>query len=139
MSKLRSQGTTRSQWFRGFEKLPKKRLCTRPILSIFFVLVEPLSLCCRQNDPGSSPLTVHDYFLVFLSQATKEEQQPLCCVVATGVYPTLCIADACTTGVSSSISKLHLWKLFSLDTLNEYLARDPAPGELIYKFPTRHR
>ncbi|XP_032920268.1 cilia- and flagella-associated protein 65 isoform X1 [Catharus ustulatus] len=77
-------------------------------------------------------------YAICTPRATKEEQQPLCCVVATGVYPTLCIADACTTGVSSSISKLHLWKLFSLDTLNEYLARDPAPGELIYKFPTRH-
>ncbi|NXA83497.1 CFA65 protein, partial [Thryothorus ludovicianus] len=66
--------------------------------------------------------------------STKEEQQPLCCIVATGVYPTLHVTDACTTG----ISKLHLWKLFSLDTLNEFLERDPTPGELIYKVPTRH-
>ncbi|NXC02043.1 CFA65 protein, partial [Orthonyx spaldingii] len=70
--------------------------------------------------------------------STKEEQQPLCCIVATGIYPTLRIADACTTGCASSISKLHIWKLFSLDTLNEYLERDPAPGELIYRVPTRH-
>ncbi|KAM7049548.1 cilia- and flagella-associated protein 65 isoform 2-T2 [Acridotheres tristis] len=70
--------------------------------------------------------------------STKEEQQPLCCIVATGVYPTLRIADACTIGIASSVSKLHLWKLFSLDTLNEFLERDPAPGELTYKFPTRH-
>ncbi|NXU97152.1 CFA65 protein, partial [Cettia cetti] len=69
---------------------------------------------------------------------TKKEQQPLCCIVATGVYPTLRITDACTTGIASSISKLHLWKLFSLDTLNEYLERDPTPGELTYKVPTRH-
>ncbi|NWH89784.1 CFA65 protein, partial [Aegithalos caudatus] len=70
--------------------------------------------------------------------STKEEQQPLCCIVATGVYPSLRITDACTTGIASSISKLHLWKLFSLDLLNEYLQRDPTPGELIYKVPTRH-
>ncbi|NXR64377.1 CFA65 protein, partial [Rhadina sibilatrix] len=70
--------------------------------------------------------------------STKEEQQPLCCVVATGVYPSLRITDACTTGIASSISKLHLWKLFSLDTLNEFLERDPTPGELTYKVPTRH-
>ncbi|NXW67838.1 CFA65 protein, partial [Hirundo rustica] len=69
---------------------------------------------------------------------TKEEQQPLCCIVATGAYPTLRITDACTTGIASSISKLHLWKLFSLDTLNEFLERDPTPGELTYKVPTRH-
>ncbi|NXR74777.1 CFA65 protein, partial [Pycnonotus jocosus] len=70
--------------------------------------------------------------------STKEEQQPLCCIVATGVYPMLRIADACTTGVASSVSKLHIWKLFSLDTLNEFLERDPTPGELTYKVPTRH-
>ncbi|NWR42974.1 CFA65 protein, partial [Regulus satrapa] len=69
---------------------------------------------------------------------TKEEQQPLCCVVATGVFPMLRITDACTAGIASSISKLHLWKLFSLDTLNEFLERDPTPGELTYKVPTRH-
>uniref|UniRef100_A0A8C0VSC4 Cilia and flagella associated protein 65 n=1 Tax=Cyanistes caeruleus TaxID=156563 RepID=A0A8C0VSC4_CYACU len=65
-------------------------------------------------------------------------EQPLCCIVAAGVYPTLRITDACTTGVASSISKLHLWKLFSLDALNEFLERDPTPGELTYKVPTRH-
>ncbi|NXX36820.1 CFA65 protein, partial [Nicator chloris] len=70
--------------------------------------------------------------------STKEGQQALCCIVATGVYPTLRITDAHTTGIASSISKLHLWKLFSLDTLNEFLERDPAPGELTYKVPTRH-
>ncbi|KFZ66887.1 Coiled-coil domain-containing protein 108, partial [Podiceps cristatus] len=70
--------------------------------------------------------------------STKEEQQPLCCITATGVYPTLCIADACSAGSASGISKLHLWRLFSLDTLNEYLERDPAPSELTYRVPTRH-
>ncbi|NXJ73978.1 CFA65 protein, partial [Trogon melanurus] len=68
----------------------------------------------------------------------KEEQQPLCCIIATGVYPALCIADACSAGSASSISKLYLWKLFSLDTLNEYLERDPTPSELTYRVPTRH-
>ncbi|NWW74377.1 CFA65 protein, partial [Climacteris rufus] len=68
--------------------------------------------------------------------STKEE--PLCCIVAAGIYPTLCITDACSGGSASSISKLHLWKLFSLDTLNEYLERDPAPSELTYRVPTRH-
>ncbi|XP_068877003.1 cilia- and flagella-associated protein 65 isoform X2 [Aphelocoma coerulescens] len=67
--------------------------------------------------------------------STKEKQQPLCCIVATGTYPTLRITDATITG---STSKLHIWKLFSLDTLNEYLERDPTPGELTYRVPTRH-
>ncbi|XP_054686609.1 cilia- and flagella-associated protein 65 isoform X6 [Grus americana] len=71
--------------------------------------------------------------------SAREEQQPLCCIVATGIYPTICIADACSAGSASGISKLHLWRLFSLDTLNEYLDRDPAPSELTYRVPTRHR
>ncbi|NWR55549.1 CFA65 protein, partial [Bucorvus abyssinicus] len=70
--------------------------------------------------------------------ASTEEQQPLCCIVATGVYPTFCITDACSAGSASGISKLHLWRLFSLDTLNEYLERDPTPGELTHRVPTRH-
>ncbi|NXK96416.1 CFA65 protein, partial [Formicarius rufipectus] len=70
--------------------------------------------------------------------STEEEQQPLCCIVATGVYPTLCITDACSAGSANNISKLHLWRLFSLDTLNEYLKQDPTPDELTYTVPTRH-
>ncbi|PKU48418.1 hypothetical protein llap_1326 [Limosa lapponica baueri] len=70
--------------------------------------------------------------------STKEEQQPLCCIVATGVYPTFCITDACSAGSASGISRLHLWRLFSLDTLNEYLEQDPVPSELTYRVPTRH-
>ncbi|NXD27312.1 CFA65 protein, partial [Spelaeornis formosus] len=68
----------------------------------------------------------------------RKKAQRLCCIVATGVYPTLRITDACTMGIASSISKLYLWKLFSLDTLNEFLEQDPSPGELTYKVPTRH-
>ncbi|NXT10599.1 CFA65 protein, partial [Prunella fulvescens] len=70
--------------------------------------------------------------------STKEKQQFLCCIVATGVYPNLRITDACMIGIASSNSKMHIWKLFSLDTLNEFLERDPTPGELTYKVPTRH-
>ncbi|XP_039553133.1 cilia- and flagella-associated protein 65 isoform X1 [Passer montanus] len=69
---------------------------------------------------------------------SKEKKQFLCCIAVTGVYPTLCITDACTIGTARGNSKMHIWKLFSLDTLNEYLERDPTPGELTYKVPTRH-
>ncbi|KAM9009589.1 cilia- and flagella-associated protein 65 isoform 7-T7 [Ara ararauna] len=70
--------------------------------------------------------------------STEDQQQPLCCIVATGVYPTFCITDACSAGSGSGISKLHLWRLFSLDMLNKYLKQDPAPSELIYRVPSRH-
>ncbi|NWU94723.1 CFA65 protein, partial [Upupa epops] len=70
--------------------------------------------------------------------STKEKHQPLCCIVAAGVYPTFCITDACSAGSASGISKLHLWRLFSLDKLNEYLEQDPTPSELTYRVPTRY-
>ncbi|XP_069717405.1 cilia- and flagella-associated protein 65 [Phaenicophaeus curvirostris] len=70
--------------------------------------------------------------------STKEEQKPLCCIVATGVYPTLYTTDACSAGSASGISKSYLWRLFNLDTLNEYLQQDPTPSELTYRVPTRH-
>ncbi|NXH10513.1 CFA65 protein, partial [Bucco capensis] len=70
--------------------------------------------------------------------ATKEQQQPLCCIEATGVSPTLCITDACSAGSASSISKMQLWRLFSLDILNDYLKQDPAPSQLTDTVPTRH-
>lgn len=42
-------------------------------------------------------------------------------------------------GSAEGITRKHLWRLFSLDTLNSYLERDPTPWELTYKVPTRHR
>uniref|UniRef100_A0A670JW57 Cilia and flagella associated protein 65 n=1 Tax=Podarcis muralis TaxID=64176 RepID=A0A670JW57_PODMU len=66
------------------------------------------------------------------------EKQPLCQVTATGVYPSICITDACGTGSASGISKLFLWRLFSLEALNQYLELDPTPQELTFRVPTRH-
>ncbi|KAH0621232.1 hypothetical protein JD844_022312 [Phrynosoma platyrhinos] len=66
------------------------------------------------------------------------EKQSVCCVTATGIYPSICITDACGTGSARGISKLHLWRLFSLDTLNQYLEREPTPQELTFRVPTRH-
>lgn len=55
------------------------------------------------------------------------------------MYPLLSILDACSMGSTEGITRQHLWHLFSLDTLNSYLTRDPTPLELTYKVPTRHR
>ncbi|XP_072436052.1 cilia- and flagella-associated protein 65 [Chiloscyllium punctatum] len=68
----------------------------------------------------------------------SEEGKPLCRVTADGVYPMIFISDARCLGSISGISKQQLWRLFSLDTLNEYLQRDPTEGELLYQVPTRH-
>lgn len=55
------------------------------------------------------------------------------------VYPLLSILDVCPVGSAKGITRKHLWRLFSLDTLNSYLERDPTPQELTYEVPTRHR
>ncbi|XP_060117268.1 cilia- and flagella-associated protein 65 isoform X2 [Heteronotia binoei] len=87
---------------------------------------------------------LHYTWTVFYALSTvkaKEplvEKQPVCSVTATGIYPSICITDACGTGSARGICKLHLWQLFSLETLNKYLERDPTPQELTFRVPTRH-
>ncbi|KAM6151943.1 cilia- and flagella-associated protein 65 [Erethizon dorsatum] len=66
------------------------------------------------------------------------EKQELCQVSLVAVYPLLSILDACPLGGAKGITRKHLWRLFSLDTLNSYLACDPTPRELTYRVPTRH-
>ncbi|XP_055494801.1 cilia- and flagella-associated protein 65 [Leucoraja erinacea] len=73
-----------------------------------------------------------------LDDVGLKEDKPLCCVTADGVYPMVFISDARCLGSISGISKQQLWRLFSLDLLNEYLQRDPTDGELMYRVPTRH-
>uniref|UniRef100_UPI00398E9F00 cilia- and flagella-associated protein 65 isoform X2 n=1 Tax=Pristiophorus japonicus TaxID=55135 RepID=UPI00398E9F00 len=73
-----------------------------------------------------------------LEPNASEENEPLCRVTVDGVYPVIFISDARCLGSISGISKQQLWRLFSLDTLNEYLQRDPTDGELLYRVPTRH-
>lgn len=67
------------------------------------------------------------------------EKKELCQVSLVAVYPLLSILDACSMGSAEGITRKHLWRLFSLEMLNNYLARDPTPWELTYKVPTRHR
>uniref|UniRef100_A0A671V1Z9 Cilia and flagella associated protein 65 n=1 Tax=Sparus aurata TaxID=8175 RepID=A0A671V1Z9_SPAAU len=64
--------------------------------------------------------------------------QTVCEVRAKGVFPILKVIDACGGGSAGRLSKLHLWKLFSLDSLNEKLLCKPSPAELTYRTPTRH-
>ncbi|XP_063101487.1 cilia- and flagella-associated protein 65 isoform X2 [Cavia porcellus] len=66
------------------------------------------------------------------------EKQKLCQVSLVAVYPLLSILDACALGGAEGITRKHLRRLFSLDTLNTYLGCDPTPRELTYKVPTQH-
>lgn len=65
--------------------------------------------------------------------------QALCEVRANGVFPTLKVIDVFGSGSVDKLSKVHLWKLFSLDSLNKHLLSNPSPVELTYTTPTRHR
>ncbi|XP_043852035.1 cilia- and flagella-associated protein 65 [Dromiciops gliroides] len=66
------------------------------------------------------------------------DKEVICKATMMGVYPTLSILDACATGSAGGITRQHLWRLLSLETLNSYLERDPTSWELTYKVPTRH-
>ncbi|KAL9957579.1 hypothetical protein ACROYT_G034498 [Oculina patagonica] len=55
-----------------------------------------------------------------------------------GVYPTLSVTDARCLGSGKGYSKVQIWNLFSLDSLNECLESDPSPSELLYAAVTRH-
>ncbi|XP_035294734.1 cilia- and flagella-associated protein 65 isoform X2 [Cricetulus griseus] len=78
------------------------------------------------------------YCLLSHRDSVVGQTQELCHVSLVAVYPLLSILDACSLGSAEGITRKHLWHLFSLDTLNSYLARDPTPRELTYKVPTRH-
>uniref|UniRef100_A0A4X2JWM6 Cilia and flagella associated protein 65 n=1 Tax=Vombatus ursinus TaxID=29139 RepID=A0A4X2JWM6_VOMUR len=76
--------------------------------------------------------------LITHKESKHDSKEVLCKVTMMGVYPTLSILDACSTGSAGGITRQHLWRLFSLETLNTYLERDPTSWELTYKVPTRH-
>ncbi|XP_069010849.1 cilia- and flagella-associated protein 65 [Embiotoca jacksoni] len=65
--------------------------------------------------------------------------QALCEVRAKGVFPTLQVMDACSSGSVGKLSRLLLWNLFSLDSLNEHLLCSPCSAELTFRTLTRHR
>uniref|UniRef100_A0A8C7E516 Cilia and flagella associated protein 65 n=1 Tax=Naja naja TaxID=35670 RepID=A0A8C7E516_NAJNA len=122
--------------------------CLKYVLSVEQTITGP----CDPEEVASDPLAIDldhykgtvwvEVLMVFLLplQAANPfgEKLPVCCVIATGIYPSICVVDACGTGCASGISKLHLWRLFSLETLNQYLEREPTPQELTFRVPTRH-
>uniref|UniRef100_UPI0009B41025 cilia- and flagella-associated protein 65 n=1 Tax=Monopterus albus TaxID=43700 RepID=UPI0009B41025 len=64
--------------------------------------------------------------------------QAVCEVRAKGVFPTIQVIDVCSGGSVCRLGKVHLWKLFSLDSFNKHLLSNPSPEELTYRTPTRH-
>uniref|UniRef100_A0A672IIN5 Si:ch1073-349o24.2 n=1 Tax=Salarias fasciatus TaxID=181472 RepID=A0A672IIN5_SALFA len=78
-----------------------------------------------------------NYQIISVSFALSPPQT-LCEVQAKGVFPTLQVTDGWSSGSASILSKLRLWKLFSLDSFNEHLLSSPSPAELTFKTPTRH-
>lgn len=64
--------------------------------------------------------------------------QAVCEVRARGVFPTLQAIDAWTCGCVRRLSKTRIWKLFSLDCLNDQLLSNPSSEELTFQTPTRH-
>ncbi|XP_029968198.1 cilia- and flagella-associated protein 65 [Salarias fasciatus] len=79
-----------------------------------------------------------NYQIISVSGFALSPPQTLCEVQAKGVFPTLQVTDGWSSGSASILSKLRLWKLFSLDSFNEHLLSSPSPAELTFKTPTRH-
>ncbi|XP_069083229.1 cilia- and flagella-associated protein 65 [Pleurodeles waltl] len=69
---------------------------------------------------------------------TISKKEMLCKAVAQGIYPSFCITDALPECSIGCITRMQLWRLFSLETLNAYLERDPTQPELTYRVPARH-
>lgn len=66
-------------------------------------------------------------------------QQDLCEVHAQAVFPSLQVVNVYGGGSLGNLSKLHLWKLFSLDSLNKHLLYNSSPVELTSRLPNKHR
>uniref|UniRef100_A0A8C6PTV1 Si:ch1073-349o24.2 n=1 Tax=Nothobranchius furzeri TaxID=105023 RepID=A0A8C6PTV1_NOTFU len=70
-----------------------------------------------------------------LARTTSSSPQKLCEVQAKGVFPTLQVVGACSGGSVDRLSKGHVWKLLSLDSLNEHLRSAPSSAEVTTKPP----
>ncbi|XP_076731494.1 cilia- and flagella-associated protein 65 isoform X2 [Maylandia zebra] len=79
------------------------------------------------------------YTTLNASGCVMSSPQALCEVRARGVFPTLQAMDAWSCGCVGRLSKTHIWKLFSLDCLNDQLLSNPSSEELTFQTPTRHR
>uniref|UniRef100_F6XEM4 Cilia and flagella associated protein 65 n=1 Tax=Monodelphis domestica TaxID=13616 RepID=F6XEM4_MONDO len=82
--------------------------------------------------------TIKCCLLTHKDLSAPSKREVICMATMKGVYPTLSILDACGMGSAGGITRQHLWRLFSLETLNSYLERDPTSWELTYRVPTRH-
>ncbi|XP_068428766.1 cilia- and flagella-associated protein 65 isoform X2 [Clinocottus analis] len=77
------------------------------------------------------------YQMLNASGFVSSPPQAVCEVRAKGVFPTLQVIDVCSGGSVGRLSKVHVWKLFSLDRLNEHILSNPSPAELTYRTSTR--
>ncbi|XP_043988384.1 cilia- and flagella-associated protein 65 isoform X1 [Gambusia affinis] len=63
--------------------------------------------------------------------------EKLCEVRTKGVFPSLQVVDAYSSGSVARLCKQYLWKLFSLDSFNEHLLSTPCTAEITFKAPTK--
>ncbi|XP_034550185.1 cilia- and flagella-associated protein 65 isoform X3 [Notolabrus celidotus] len=97
----------------------------------------PLQLTVRPHKRAQYQWII-SYQTLSASGNVLSPTQAVCQVLAKGVFPTLKVIDVCSGGIAERLSKVHLWKLFSLDRFNEHLLSNPSSVELTYRTPTRH-
>ncbi|CAB1426783.1 unnamed protein product [Pleuronectes platessa] len=68
----------------------------------------------------------------------SSSSKAVCEVRAKGVFTTLQVTGVCGGGSLGTLSRMHLWQLFSLDSLNRHLLSNTSSAELINRTPTKH-
>nr|XP_057938965.1 cilia- and flagella-associated protein 65 [Doryrhamphus excisus] len=78
------------------------------------------------------------YLTLNRSGVPLSSPMPVCEIRAKGVFPKLQVTDACSGGFGAWLNKPYVWKLFSVDSLNEQLLSIPSPVEHTYRTPVKH-
>ncbi|CAG5865404.1 unnamed protein product [Menidia menidia] len=69
------------------------------------------------------------YQILNVNGSVLGNPKTLCEVRAKGVFPSLQVIDGCAGGSVERVNRVHLWKLFSLDSLNQHLLSTSSPKE----------
>uniref|UniRef100_H3C1V3 Uncharacterized protein n=1 Tax=Tetraodon nigroviridis TaxID=99883 RepID=H3C1V3_TETNG len=90
----------------------------------------PLQLTVKPHRQAKYQWTI-SYQMLSTTGCALSPPQDVCEVHAQAVFPSLQVVNVRGGGSLCSLSKLHLWKLFSLDCLNQHLLWNPSPAEAL--------
>ncbi|CAJ1071355.1 cilia- and flagella-associated protein 65 isoform X4 [Xyrichtys novacula] len=118
----------------GLHKVPRDLKLDRERGTIASHSTMPIRLTVRPHGPVQYQWII-SYQTLNARGHVLSPPTAVCRVTAQGVFPTLKVTDVCGRGSAERLSRVHLWKLFSLDRFNEYLTSSPVG--LRYRTPKR--